>query len=120
MAGLVYHRTSHLDLYTYGGDEYAGRYAFISPTGTAAGYGSPLVNYASCTDEVGLNTCGGANRNIYEGTVGYWYRLCRGAAGRIEQGNQNVSIHRSLWSGMGRTPQGGDIVAYTSLRFYLP
>src|SRR5215467_13976240 len=41
MGGLVYHRTSRLDLYTYGGDEYAGRYAFVAPTGTAAGYGSP-------------------------------------------------------------------------------
>ena len=120
MGGLVYHRTSRLDLYTYGGDEYAGRYAFISPTGTAAGYGSPLVSYASCTNEVALNSCGGSNRNIYEATVGYWYRLYRGAAGRIEQGNQIVYIHRDLWSGMGRTPRGGDIVAYTSLRFYLP
>jgi hypothetical protein len=120
MGGLVYHRTSRLDLYTYGGDEYAGRYPFISPTGTAAGYGSPLVSYASCTNEVALNSCSGANRNIYEATGGYWYRLYRGAAGRIEQGNQIVYIHRNLWSGIGRTPQGSDIVAYTSLRFYLP
>ena len=120
MGGLVYHRSSRLDLYTYGGDEYAGRYAFISPTGTAAGYGSPLVSYASCTNEVTLNSCSGANRNIYEATVGYWYRLYKGEFGRIEQGNQVVYIHRNLWSGIGRTPQGGDIVAYTSLRFYLP
>ena len=120
MGGLVYHRTNRLDLYTYGGDEYAGRYAFISPAGTAAGYGSPLLSYASCTNEVALNSCNGANRNIYEATVGYWYRLYRGAVGRIEQGNQIVYIHRNLWSGTGRTPQGGSIVAYTSLRFYLP
>jgi len=120
MGGLVYHHSSRLDLYTYGGDEYAGRYAFISPTGTGAGYGSPLVSYASCTNEVAINTCSGANRNIYEATVGYWYRLFRGEYGRIEQGNQVVYIHRNLWSGIGRAPQGGEIVAYTSLRFYLP
>jgi hypothetical protein len=120
MGGLVYHRSSRLDLYTYGGDEYVGRYAFVSPTGTAAGYGSPLVSYASCTNEVAVNSCGGANRNIYEATVGYWYRLFQGGFGRIEQGNQVVYIHRSLWSGIGRAPQGNDIVAYTSLRFYLP
>src|ERR1700739_1389736 len=120
MGGAVYHHSSHLDLYTYGGDEYAGRYAFISPTGTAAGYGSPLVSYTGCTDEVALNACSGANRNIYEATVGYWYRLYGGEYGRIEQGNQVAYIHRDLWSGIGRTPQGGDIVAYTSLRFYLP
>ncbi len=120
MVGLVYHRSSRLDLYGYGGDEYTGRYAFVSPAGTAAGYGSPLVSYASCTNEVALNTCSGANRNIYEATVGYWYRLYRGESGRIEQGNQVVYIHRNLWSGIDRTPQGGDIVVYTSLRFYLP
>ena len=120
MGGLVYHHGSRLDLYTYGGDEYTGRYGFISPTGTAAGYGSPLVSYTACTNEVALNTCSGANRNIYEATVGYWYRLYRGEYGRIEQGNQIVYIHRNLWSGIGTTPQGGDIVAYTSLRFYLP
>ena len=120
MGGLVYHRTNRLDLYTYGGDEYVGRYAFVAPGGTAAGYGSPLVSYAGCTNEVALNTCSGANRNIYETTMGYWYRLYRGEFGRIEQGNQIVYIHRNLWSGMGRSPQGGDLVAYTSLRFYLP
>ena len=120
MGGLVYHRTSRLDLYTYGGDEYVARYAFVSPSGTAAGYGSPLVSYTACTNEVALNACTGANRNIYEATVGYWYRLYRGEFGRIEQGNQVVYIHRNLWSGMGTTPQGGDLVAYTSLRFYLP
>jgi hypothetical protein len=75
--------SSRLDLYTYGGDEYAGRYAFISPTGTAAGYGSPLVSYTSCTNEVALNACSGPNRNIYEATVGYWYRLYKGEYGRI-------------------------------------
>ena len=120
MGGLVYHRTGRLDLYTYGGDEYADRHAFTSPTGAAAGYGSPLISYASCTNEVALTSCGGANRNIYEATAGYWYRLYRGEYGRIEQGNQIVYIHRDLWSGMGRTLQGSDVVAYTSLRFYLP
>jgi len=120
MGGLVYHQSSRLDLYTYGGDEYVGRYGFISPTGTAAGYGSPLVSYTGCTNEVALNTCSGANRNIYEATVGYWYRLYRGEYGRIEQGNQVVYIYRNLWSGIGPTPQGSDIAAYTSLRFYLP
>jgi hypothetical protein len=120
MGGLIYHRSSRLDLYTYSGDEYAGRHALISPNGTAAGYGSPLVSYAGCTNEVALNACSGANRNIYEATVGYWYRLYRGEYGRIEQGNQVVYMHRNLWSGVGGAPQAGAIVAYTTLRFYLP
>jgi hypothetical protein len=120
MGGVVYHPSSRLDLYAYGGDEYTGRYAFVAPDGTAAGYGSPLVSYAVCTNEVALNVCNGANRYIYDTTVGYWYRIYRGEYGRIEQGNQVVYMHRNLWSGIGKTPQGGDVVVYTTLRFYLP
>jgi hypothetical protein len=120
MGGVVYHHGRRLDLYAYGGDEYTGRYASVSPTGTAAGYGSPLVSYSSCTYEVALNSCDGANRNIYEVTAGYWYRLYQGEYGSIEQGNQVLYIHRNLWSGIGTAPQGGDVVAYTTLRFYLP
>src|SRR5262249_43274957 len=120
MGGLVYHRTSRLDLYTYGGDEYAGRYAFISPTGTAAGYGSPLVSYVNCTTEVARTTCGGPNRNIYEAPAGYLDRLHKGEFGRIEQGNQVVYIHRNLWSGIGAGPQGSDVIVSSTLRFYLP
>jgi hypothetical protein len=120
MLGVDYHPTPHLELYAYGGDEYVGRHALVSPTGTAAGYGSPLVSYAQCTTEVALNTCSGANRNIYEGTVGYWYRLFQGDMGRVEYGNQVAYIHRNLWNGIGPTPQGSDLVIYSTLRFYLP
>jgi hypothetical protein len=120
MGGMVYHGASRFDLYAYGGDEYTGRHAFVSPFGGPAGYGSPLVSYATCTDEVVLNTCHGDNRNIYEGTIGYWYRLYRGDFGRIAYGNQVVYIHRDLWSGTGSTPQGSDFVIYSTLRFYLP
>ena len=120
MGGLVYHGSSRLDVYAYGGDEYVSRDALISPIGTPAGYGSPLASYTGCTNEVALNACSGANRNISQVTVGYWYRLYAGESGRIEQGNQVAYIHRNLWSGIGTTPQGQNVVVYTSLRFYLP
>jgi len=119
MGGLVYHQSSRLDVYAYGGDDYTGRYAFLSPTGTAAGYGSPLVSYAGCTNEVALNGCRGDNRNIYEATVGYWYRLFRAEFGSINYGNQVLYVHRNLWSGIGRTPEGSDVAVYSTLRFYL-
>jgi hypothetical protein len=119
MGGLIYHHGSRLDAYVYGGDEYTGRYAFLSPTGTAAGYGSPLVSYASCTNEVALNACHGDNRNIHEATIGYWYRLYRGEFGSINYGNQVLYVRRDLWSGIGTTPKGSDIVVYSTLRFYL-
>jgi hypothetical protein len=120
MGGLLYRHGSRLELYGYAGDEYAGRRPFISPAGTAAGYGSPLVSYASCTTEVALNTCHGDTRNIYEVTIGYWFRLYRGDFGRVEYGNQVVYVHRDLWSGIGPTPEGSDTVIYSTLRFYLP
>jgi hypothetical protein len=120
MGGLVYHHGSRLDLFVYGGDEYTGRHPFLSPTATAAGYGSPLVSYESCTNEVALNACRGDNRNIYEGTTGYWFHLYRGESGRIQYGNQVMYVHRNLWSGLGTTPDGSNIVVYSTVRFYLP
>jgi hypothetical protein len=120
MGGLVYHHGSRLDVFAYGGDEYTARQAFVSPTGTAAGYGSPLVSYAGCTSEVALNACRGDNRNIAEGMIGYWYRLYRGDFGSIAYGNQIMYAHRSLWSGIGDAPDGRNVVIYSTLRFYLP
>jgi hypothetical protein len=124
LAGLEYHRNSRLEFYGYYGNEYAGRYAYTAVNSSGqvvpAGYGSPLVDYTACTNEVALNTCGGANRDIYEGTVGYWYRIHQGDFGRIQYGNQVAYLHRSLWSGIGRTPQGGDVVVFSTVRFYLP
>jgi hypothetical protein len=124
MGGVDYHPNARLDFYAYGGDEYTGRHAYTAVNSTGmvvpAGYGSPLISYAACTNEVALNTCSGANRNIYEATAGYWYRLYRGEFGRIEYGNQVVYMHRNLWSGVGNTPQGGDLVVSSTLRFYFP
>jgi hypothetical protein len=120
MGGLVYHQGNRLDVFAYGGGEYTGRHAFLSPAGTAAGYGSPLVSYASCTNEVALNACHGDNRNIYEGMIGYWYRLYRGEFGWIAYGNQITYVHRNLWSGIGNTPKGSNVVIYSTLRFYFP
>ena len=120
MGGLVYHRGSRLDLFAYGGTDYTGRDGLVSPTGTAAGYGSVLASYESCTNEVALNACRGDNRSIYEGMIGYWYRLYQGDFGRIVYGNQVTYVHRSLWSGIGDTPAGRNVVVYSTVRFYLP
>ncbi|HTR25811.1 MAG TPA: hypothetical protein VMI10_17685 [Terriglobales bacterium] len=113
-----------LDFYTYFGDECAGRYAYtaVDSTGNVvpAGYGSRLVSYSNCANEVAVNTCSGANCNVYETTAGYWYRLYQGDFGRIQYGNQVAYMHRNLWSGIGHTPQGGDLVVYSIIRFYLP
>jgi len=120
MGGLVYHHGSRLDVFAYAGGEYTRRHASLSPTGTAAGYGSPLVSYVGCTNEVALNACRGDNRSMYESMMGYWYRLYRGDFGSIAYGNQVTYLHRNLWSGIGTTPAGRNVVLYSTLRFYLP
>jgi TolA-binding protein len=120
LAGIEYHPRAKLDLFTYAGEEYAGRYAMVAPNGSAAGYGSTLVSYSDCTDEVDMNACSGANRNVQEVTAGYWFKLYQGSFGRIQYGNQVEYLHRNLWSGVGHTPQGGDLVMFSSVRFYLP
>ena len=124
MGGIEYRANNRLKLYAYGGNEYAARYAYTAVNAEGAmvpaGYGSRLVSYAACTNEVALNSCSGANRDIYEATVGYWYRMYQGPFGWIQYGNQVVYMHRSLWDGIGRTPQGQDIVAFSTVRFYLP
>jgi TolA-binding protein len=120
LAGIEYHPRAKVDVFTYAGEEYAGRYAMVAPNGSAAGYGSPLISYATCTDEVDMNSCSGANRNVQEVTVGYWFKLYQGAFGRIQYGNQVEYLHRNLWSGVSHTPQGSDLVVFSSVRFYLP
>jgi len=120
LLGAHLHPTPRLDLYVYAGDEYTERHGLVSPTGGPAGYGSPLVSYTNCNNEVALNACKGANRNIFEGTVGYWYRILGGNWGRLEYGNQVAYLQRSLWSGIGHPPEGSDSVVYSTMRVYLP
>jgi hypothetical protein len=67
-----------------------------------------------------MNTCRGANRNIYEITAGYWFKPYQGRFGRFQYGNQVEYLHRDLWSGIGHTPQGGDLVVFSTVRLYLP
>ena len=118
--GIEAHHGTKLDLYGYVGNEYIGRYSGITPTGGPGGYGSSLVSYQGCTNEVAMNTCSGANRNIQEATVGYWYRLFKGSFGTLQYGNQVAFLRRTLWSGVGVAPQGTDLVVYSTVRFYLP
>ena len=88
LGGIEAHPGKKLDTYGYLGNEYVGRYAAVTATGGPAGYGSPLVSYRSCTNEVAVNTCSGANRNVQEATAGYWYRIFKGPFGTVQYGNQ--------------------------------
>jgi hypothetical protein len=124
----------------YGGD-YINRE--VLSTTANVGYGSWLANMSGCNTEAAASTtysnsgtgfgnganpanCGGNNKDVQEGTVGYWYDIYKGPMGRLRQGLQYSYIERDLWGGAGGTTNpggsahGGDNMVFTSFRYYLP
>jgi hypothetical protein len=99
------------------------------------GYGSPLTSMSGCnlpvlptnsTTPNGPANCGNQNKDVQEGTIGYWYYIYNGPKGRLRQGVQYSHFRRDLWSGAGgaSNPGGGamgtDDEIFTSFRYYLP
>lgn len=64
--------------------------------------------------------CAGNTKAIYEGTIGFWYRIYSGDRGRIQVGPQYSYVERSTWAGKGGTPSAQDNMVLTSFRYYLP
>jgi len=148
LGSLEWHATPRLDLYGYYGGEYVKR-AFYNTGDTdtttlqpiLAGYGAPTNNVSGCYVEVlptsspngGGNVPGSApncnadNRNIQEGTFGYWFRFYKGTHGTFQQGIQYSYAVRHTWQGIGNpaagltnSPKGIDNMWFTSFRYYLP
>jgi Skp family chaperone for outer membrane proteins len=128
-----------LDLYSYGGVEYASRtFGLDSITGKNVGYGAPTFNNTGCYAEVSpgsggfspgsLANCTGDTRALIEGTIGFWYRFYRGPMGRFQYGTQYSYVSRNTWSGNGGLPTGSaglqpgglDSMVFSSFRYYLP
>jgi hypothetical protein len=127
-----------LDLYGYGGTEYASRtWAYdstILPGATTpvgyVGYGAPGFNNTGCYTEVApgsggfspgsLSKCTADTRALIEGTAGFWYRFYSGPRGSFRYGTQFSYVTRNTWSGDGRSPNGLDAMVFTSFRYYLP
>jgi len=125
------HPNPKLDIYAYGGGEYAARtaYRFAFPTGANAGnivpvgYGSPLFNNSGCTTEGfpagaanssptapgSSGTCNGDIHHIVEGTLGFWHKLYNGPKGRLQWGVQYSYLAKTAWSGnnTGASPATG-------------
>lgn len=127
---LELHATPRLDIYANYGGDYVGRRAYLNAKGAPVGYGSTLFDNSGCGVEPlpgtggftpgSLSKCAGDNRDIQEGTVGYWYDIYKGAKGRLRQGVQYGYITRQTWSGLGGAPQGNDHLFETSFRYQLP
>jgi hypothetical protein len=126
LAGLEFHPQPKLDVFVYGGDEYVGKATYNHYSAgklVAGGYGSHLVNNTFCNVEAppeGSAACGAQNKNLYDVTAGFWYRIFKGSFGTLQYGGQYEYIRRVTWSGIGGSPQGFDNVFLTAMRFYLP
>jgi hypothetical protein len=136
---VIAHPTPRLDMYVDWGYEEAGRRIFTDGGGFE-GYGLHTSNNTGCYTETnpsatagtyppapigfnpgGAGSCGGSNKDVTEGTVGYDYYFYKGPAGRFRTGLQYSWIERALWSGStGTSPKAIDNVIETNVRYYLP
>lgn len=127
---LEFNPNKRLNIYTNYGGDYVGRDIHGN-----AGYGLYTANMSGCNTEAlpsgeytpgSTGTCAGNNKDVQEGTVGYWFNFYSGAKGRLRQGIQYSHFTRNLWSGTGSAanPDGGaqgtDNILETSFRYYLP
>lgn len=130
---LDVHATPQLDLYGYGGVEYADRTAGTNSAGKGVGYGSALLSNAGCDAEYaptgpyasggpgGSNpACNADTRSVYQGNLGFWYRFYRGPAGTFQWGAQYSYTARTPWSGVGYQPKAVENMLFSSVRYYLP
>ncbi len=163
LASAEYHATKRFDLYGYYGGEYDKRAFYntgyvVTTTPTLptqpplgqpilGGYGAPTNIEFGCRTEVVPSSsangggdvpgsalgCTADNRNIQEGTLGYWYRFYKGPKGMLEQGIQYSYVVRHTWQGVGLaadpvtgapaisgSPKAIDNMWFTSFRYYLP
>ncbi len=137
--GTIEWHSDKWDWYFNAGAEYDGRTAYTmlsSGKDVGVGYGSPLFSNGGCFTEPvpkdnttfvpgALNSCTGDTRVIYEGTVGFWYKIYNGSKGRVQFGPQYSYVDRVSWSGKAsatipNSPQGYDNMVFTSFRYYLP
>ena len=137
---LEYH-SPKWDWYGNGGVEYDDRTAFLNAKGAPVGYGSYLFNNTGCGTETlpgtafsagfspgGLANCNGDTKDIWEGTMGFWYKPYNGPKGRLQMGIQYSYVTRTAWAGQGTktpappgaNPTAVDNMFFTSFRYYLP
>ncbi|PYT51658.1 MAG: hypothetical protein DMG43_13405, partial [Acidobacteria bacterium] len=140
LGSLELHPSAKLDIYAYGGGEYAARtaYTFTNAAGNpvGVGYGSSLFNNSGCSTEAfptgagaqPLGTpnppsgsgfpataggCAGDIHHIVEGTLGFWHKFYNGPKGRVQWGVQYSYLTKVGWSGNNNS---GNAAAGPSLR----
>ncbi|MGB6690600.1 MAG: hypothetical protein WBE76_22410 [Terracidiphilus sp.] len=128
------HATPRLDIYANYGGDYVERVTFLTSAGKKSGYGVSETNSGCATEPLPISSngggptlplapssCSGNNRDIGEGTLGYWYDFYKGPHGRFRQGIQYSYADRIVWATLsGLAPKGTDSMLWTSLRYYIP
>jgi hypothetical protein len=121
LAGIVGHPTPMIDLYGYvGTEQISARYFDNTVKGktTAYGYGNPLYSNAGCDTELSTLTCTANTSGIVMGAVGAWYRFLKGPYGTLQAGIQYSYVHRSVFGGIGPTPETDDNMLFLSFRYF--
>jgi hypothetical protein len=138
---LEYH-SPKWDWYGYGGIEYDGQTEFLNSKGVpAVGYGAlasnntgcgletlPSTSYGAGYDPGALANCTGDTKDIWEGSLGFWYKPYNGPKGRLQFGLQYSYVTKTAWAGIGtklpvpanNSPTALDNMFFTSFRYYLP
>jgi hypothetical protein len=121
LAGLTYHATPELDLYTYAGEEY--QQASFTTNTTAAGVnsafglGNPLYTNAGCSIP-GNAACVGNIKLIREITAGFWDKIYQGSFGQLRVGMQYAFTEKYAFPGVGGGAKATENSFFTSLRYY--
>ncbi len=122
LAGIVAHPTHNLDAYGYlGTEQVSSRYFNAENSGklVSYGYGNPGYNNAGCEIELSpASSCAANTSGIVQGTVGFWYKFLQGQYGTMQFGPQYSYTHRSIFQGVGRTPQTDENIVFLSFRYY--
>lgn len=123
------HPTKSLDVYLYGGAEYADRTAYTNAAGMGVGYGSPQNVNSGCTTEAAptnqatpnSGTCQADTRAVWQRSAGFWYRYYKGAGGTLQWGVQYSYTSKNSWSGVsGIQPEAVNHMLFASVRYLLP
>jgi hypothetical protein len=144
LISLEGHPTKKLDIFGYGGGEYAQRTTYLSSTGKLVGYAPVTSSNAGCgvetlpgTPSSGLGSIGvagnppyapgtpasclGATRVIAQGTAGFTYRVYTNPKyGRLQYQFQYSYLTRKGWAGVGGTPTATNNMVFTGMRYYIP
>ncbi|MGB8770470.1 MAG: hypothetical protein WCC92_12685 [Candidatus Korobacteraceae bacterium] len=139
---LEYH-SPKWDWYGNGGVEYDARTQFQNSKGLYnIGYGAINLSNLGCNTETlpssgltagfnpgSLANCTADTKDIWEGSLGFWYKFYNGEKGRLQFGLQYSYLTKTAWAGEGAirpTPAGPvnpsaiDNMFFTSFRYYLP